>query len=89
MRYHVVGRRDEAGQPVAALVLGRPSPLSPDDPKQDRKDGPALFEGVNAPGSPFWADVLGADLVWAGSFKRYWEHNPRAAARIRAGADLS
>lgn len=87
-RYHIVSRMDEAGQPAVALVLGRPSPLAPDDPKQDRKDGPTLIAGENVQGGQFWADVLAADIVWTGSFKRYWEYNPRVAARIRIGADL-
>lgn len=85
-RYHVVGRTNEAGQRVASLVRGIPLEAWPDDPKKDRTDGIALIEGVNAPGSQFWADVLAGDFVWTGNFKRYWEHNPVLAARIREGA---
>lgn len=82
-RYHIVSRGNGA-----ALVEGVPSALNPDDPKQDRKDGPALVEGPNVAGGQFWADVLALDIVWTGAFKRYWEHNPRVAARIREGTDL-
>lgn len=86
-RYHIVERRDALGGRIAALVQAKPSPLDPDNPSKDIKDGPAIIEGVNAVGSQFWADLLANDFVWTGQFKRFWEHNPRQAERIRQGAD--
>lgn len=89
-RYHVVGRTNEAGQHVAALVEGIPSFGAPEDPKQDRNDGPALIEGQNATGSQFWADVLAADIVWTDrGWKRFYEYAPSRAERIRSGTEQS
>ncbi|HXJ61858.1 MAG TPA: hypothetical protein VNU68_34905 [Verrucomicrobiae bacterium] len=82
-RYHVVN----LGEGFVRLVEGIPDPEKPDDPSKDRKDGDTVIAGENYPGSPFWAEVLAADVVWTDrGYKRFWEYAPLRAARIREGA---
>lgn len=85
-RYHVV-KWSPPG--TSGLVEGIPSEDKPDDSSKDNKDGWPIITGTNGPGGSFWERVLAAGYVWTGTFKRYWEHNPAAAEKIRNATETA